>query len=77
MEYAVFDHWFASVPASTQPNRFYVHSATSFGAMSNVREDLVAGFPQKTIFLWYLLPEHSSHTVLSQSEEAEVCKQVP
>ncbi|CAK9230502.1 unnamed protein product [Sphagnum jensenii] len=50
MEYAVFDHWFASVPASTQPNRFYVHSATSFGAMSNVREDLVAGFPQKTIF---------------------------
>lgn len=50
MEYAVFDRWFASVPASTQPNRFYVHSATSFGAMSNVREDLVAGFPQKTIF---------------------------
>jgi phospholipase C len=50
MEYAVFDRWFASVPASTQPNRFYVHSATSFGAMSNVRNDLIAGFPQKTIF---------------------------
>lgn len=49
-EYAVFDRWFASVPASTQPNRFYIHSATSFGAMSNVREDLVQGFPQKTIF---------------------------
>lgn len=49
-EFAVFDRWFASVPASTQPNRFYVHSATSFGAMSNVRKDLVHGFPQKTVF---------------------------
>ncbi|KAK8486528.1 hypothetical protein V6N13_094555 [Hibiscus sabdariffa] len=49
-EFGVFDRWFASVPASTQPNRFYVHSATSFGAMSNVRKDLIHGFPQKTIF---------------------------
>ncbi|KAG4207179.1 hypothetical protein ERO13_A03G050900v2 [Gossypium hirsutum] len=31
-EFGVFDRWFASVPASTLPNRFYVHSATSFGA---------------------------------------------
>ena len=49
-EFGVFDRWFASVPASTQPNRFYVHSATSFGAMSNVKKDLIHGFPQKTIF---------------------------
>lgn len=49
-EFAVFDRWFASVPASTQPNRFYAHSATSHGAMSNVRKDLIHGFPQKTIF---------------------------
>ncbi|KAG5515119.1 hypothetical protein RHGRI_036229 [Rhododendron griersonianum] len=49
-EFAVFDRWFASVPASTQPNRFYVHSATSHGASSNVRKDLINGFPQKTIF---------------------------
>lgn len=49
-EFAVFDRWFASVPASTQPNRFYVHSATSHGASSNVRKDLIHGFPQKTIF---------------------------
>eukprot|EP00262_Sarcandra_glabra_P017469 TRINITY_DN5998_c0_g1_i3.p1 TRINITY_DN5998_c0_g1~~TRINITY_DN5998_c0_g1_i3.p1 ORF type:complete len:532 (-),score=25.57 TRINITY_DN5998_c0_g1_i3:743-2338(-) len=49
-EFAVFDRWFASVPASTQPNRFYVHSATSHGATSNVRRDLIEGFPQKTIF---------------------------
>lgn len=49
-EFAVFDRWFASVPTSTQPNRFYVHSATSHGGSSNVRKDLIHGFPQKTIF---------------------------
>lgn len=49
-EFAIFDKWFASVPASTQPNRLYVHSATSHGASSNVRKDLIQGFPQKTIF---------------------------
>ncbi|GBG67997.1 hypothetical protein CBR_g1116 [Chara braunii] len=49
-EFVVFDHWFASVPGSTEPNRFYVHSATSHGAMSNVREELALGFPQKPIF---------------------------
>ncbi|KAG4949606.1 hypothetical protein JHK82_042830 [Glycine max] len=38
------------VPTSTQPNRFYVHSATSHGAMNNVRKDLIHDFPQKTIF---------------------------
>ncbi|KAJ4769007.1 Non-specific phospholipase C1 [Rhynchospora pubera] len=48
--FAVFDRWFASVPTSTQPNRLYVHSATSHGLSSNVRKDLVHGFPQKTIF---------------------------
>ncbi|MCO5600487.1 hypothetical protein L7F22_054600 [Adiantum nelumboides] len=50
MEYGICDRWFASVPSSTQPNRFYIHSATSHGEMSNVRRDLVEGFPQKTIF---------------------------
>ncbi|XP_043724147.1 non-specific phospholipase C1-like [Telopea speciosissima] len=49
-EFAVFDRWFASVPTSTQPNRLYVHSATSHGLQSNVRKDLIHGFPQKTIF---------------------------
>ncbi|KAL2610041.1 hypothetical protein R1flu_028614 [Riccia fluitans] len=50
MEFALFDKWFAAAPTSTQPNRLYVHSATSYGAMSNVRADLVHGFPQKPIF---------------------------
>ncbi|OVA02927.1 Phosphoesterase [Macleaya cordata] len=49
-EFAVFDRWFASVPASTQPNRLFVHSATSHGAISNDTKKLIEGFPQKTIF---------------------------
>ncbi|KAG0606352.1 hypothetical protein M758_9G134400 [Ceratodon purpureus] len=48
-EYAVFDRWFASVPSSTQPNRFFVHSATSHGLMSNNEVTLAAGLPQRTI----------------------------
>lgn len=49
-EFAVCDRWFASVPASTQPNRLFVHSATSHGATSNDTKKLIEGFPQKTIF---------------------------
>lgn len=43
-EFAVFDRWFASVPASTQPNRLYVHSATSHGATSNIARCVIANF---------------------------------
>ncbi|KAK7400945.1 hypothetical protein VNO78_12254 [Psophocarpus tetragonolobus] len=49
-EFAVFDRWFASMPASTQPNRLFVHSATSGGATSNIASKLAAGYPQQTIF---------------------------
>ncbi|KAH6810743.1 non-specific phospholipase C2 [Perilla frutescens var. frutescens] len=49
-EFAVFDRWFSSVPASTQPNRLYVHSGTSHGATSNVVALLAKGYPQRTIF---------------------------
>ncbi|CAI9106268.1 OLC1v1005389C1 [Oldenlandia corymbosa var. corymbosa] len=49
-EFAVFDRWFASVPASTQPNRLYVHSGTSHGATSNIASLLIKGYPQRTIF---------------------------
>ncbi|KAK2978015.1 hypothetical protein RJ640_022546 [Escallonia rubra] len=40
-EFAVFDRWFASIPSSTQPNRLYVHSATSHGATNNIPSLLV------------------------------------
>ncbi|KAH7294391.1 hypothetical protein KP509_28G069100 [Ceratopteris richardii] len=49
-EFAVCDRWFASVPSSTQPNRLYIHSATSYGATSNEASKLTAGYPQRTIF---------------------------
>lgn len=49
-EFAVCDQWFAAVPASTQPNRLFVHSATSAGATSNDTSKLIAGYPQRTIF---------------------------
>ncbi|KAK3008837.1 hypothetical protein RJ639_015320 [Escallonia herrerae] len=49
-EFAVCDRWFAAIPASTQPNRLYVHSATSHGATSNNTKQLIEGYPQKTIF---------------------------
>jgi phospholipase C len=48
--FGVCDRWFASLPSSTQPNRLYVHSATSDGMMSNETKRLILGFPQKTIF---------------------------
>ncbi|KAL5549644.1 hypothetical protein UlMin_004875 [Ulmus minor] len=49
-EFGVCDRWFASMPASTQPNRLYVHSATSHGLTSNDTQKLIEGLPQKTIF---------------------------
>ncbi|XP_010557451.1 PREDICTED: non-specific phospholipase C2 [Tarenaya hassleriana] len=49
-EFALFDRWFASIPTSTQPNRMYVHAATSSGATSNLGWKLAKGYPQRTIF---------------------------
>ncbi|KAH7863402.1 hypothetical protein Vadar_017045 [Vaccinium darrowii] len=49
-EFAVCDRWFASMPTLTQPNRLYVHSATSYGATANDNKMMVEGYPQKTIF---------------------------
>ncbi|BFG21244.1 hypothetical protein CerSpe_075180 [Prunus speciosa] len=49
-EFAVCDRWFAAIPSSTQPNRQFVHSATSHGLTSNDTQKLVEGLPQKTIF---------------------------
>ena len=38
------------MPSSTQPNRLFVHSATSAGATSNIPALLAKGYPQRTIF---------------------------
>jgi len=52
-EYAVFDRWFAQ-PTCTNPNREYMMSATSHGALDN--NFPAARFPQKTHFAF--LEEH-------------------
>lgn len=49
-KFHVLDRWFASVPGATQPNRLFIHSATSHGTTNNERKLLIEGFPQKTIF---------------------------
>ncbi|EHA8591043.1 non-specific phospholipase C6 [Cocos nucifera] len=49
-EFAVFDRWFSSIPGPTQPNRLFVYSATSHGAVRHDKWNLISGYPQKTIF---------------------------
>ncbi|KAL2934396.1 Non-specific phospholipase C6, partial [Bienertia sinuspersici] len=49
-EFAIFDRWFSSIPGPTQPNRLFVYSGTSHGAVSHVKKQLALGYPQKTIF---------------------------
>ncbi|KAH9613941.1 hypothetical protein KSS87_016153 [Heliosperma pusillum] len=49
-EFAVFDRWFSGLPGPTQPNRLFVYSGTSHGAIKHVKRQLALGYPQKTIF---------------------------
>ena len=44
------DRWFSAIPGPTQPNRLFVFSGTSHGAVSHVKKQLALGYPQKTIF---------------------------
>lgn len=48
MEYAVCDHWFASVPSSTIPNRLFAHAAQSGGSVT--QDAILAPLRSKTIF---------------------------
>jgi len=50
MEFSVFDHWYASVPGPTQPNRMYLMSCTSHGAAWDDKEAIALGYPQTSIF---------------------------
>ncbi|XP_072958812.1 non-specific phospholipase C6 [Typha angustifolia] len=49
-EFVVFDRWFSSIPGPTQPNRLFVYSGTSHGAVRHDKWNLLRGYPQKTIF---------------------------
>jgi phospholipase C len=46
LEFAVFDHWFCSVPGETWPNRNFLHAATSDGE-TNIE---LRPYTDKTIF---------------------------
>ena len=48
-EFTICDRWFSSVPGPTEPNRAFLHSATSHGLHHNDRNALIKGFPQRTI----------------------------
>jgi len=50
LEFGLFDRWFCSLPGPTQPNRLFYETATSYGTISNVVDEMVNGFPQRTIF---------------------------
>jgi len=49
-EFAILDHWYASVPGPTQVNRMYLHSGTSHGSGTNDVPRIIIGYPQKTLF---------------------------
>eukprot|EP01087_Luapelamoeba_hula_P022092 TRINITY_DN7847_c0_g2_i2.p1 TRINITY_DN7847_c0_g2~~TRINITY_DN7847_c0_g2_i2.p1 ORF type:complete len:483 (-),score=44.04 TRINITY_DN7847_c0_g2_i2:202-1650(-) len=49
-QFALFDRWYAAVPGPTQPNRLFMHTATSYGATVNDVEQLSIGYPQTTIY---------------------------
>ncbi len=49
-EFAVCDHWFASLPGPTWPNRFFIHSASSDGRVSMGAADLMHPYRMDTIF---------------------------
>jgi phospholipase C len=42
-QFLLFDHWHAEVPGPTQPNRLYMHAATSFGYAHNVWTQVFKG----------------------------------
>jgi phospholipase C len=47
-QYAVCDRWFASVPGPTIPNRLFIHSAHSYGSLT--QDAIAAPFVIRTIF---------------------------
>jgi len=46
-EFCVCDQWFSEVPGPTQPNRLFVHAATSCGFTHNVWSQ---SFPNRTVY---------------------------
>ncbi|OZJ05608.1 hypothetical protein BZG36_01469 [Bifiguratus adelaidae] len=49
-EFMIFDAWHASFPGSTNPNRLFIHSATSHGEVNTNASSYIPGYPQRTIY---------------------------
>jgi phospholipase C len=48
-EFAVFTHWYSSLPGPAWPNRFFIHAATSGGLTDSPTTDqIIAGFKFKS-----------------------------
>jgi len=48
-EFGVIDMWHSSLPSSTEPNRAFLQSCSSYGYLTNDNFELGIGFPQKTM----------------------------
>jgi len=48
MEFTLFDHWHASLPGPTEPNRAFLQACSSDGTTDNDPEVLTLGYPQRT-----------------------------
>ncbi len=46
----MFNNWHAGIPGSTMINRAYIDSATSDGMGNNDVDDILLGYPQRTIY---------------------------
>jgi len=63
-QYAVCDHWFASLPGPTGPNRFFVHAASSGGLdhsprlIETTEWSTIDGFPFPHGTIYQLLSHH-------------------
>ncbi len=70
--FCICDHWYSEVPGPTQPNRLYLHAATSFGYAHNVWSQkfngpTIYGQIQKAGLTWATY-QHDDNEVLEFNE---------
>lgn len=70
--FCICDHWYSEVPGPTQPNRLYLHAATSFGYAMNVWSQkfdgpTIYGQIQKAGLTWATY-QHDDNEVLEFNE---------
>jgi len=76
LNYTVFDHWYASVPGPTFPNRLYAASATSHGFGDNSILETIIGWPQKSLFKAIQESGHTWHAYAQEVPTALLLRDV-